>query len=39
MNGDGFKEVFGPTDTHYITALDRDGDQLSASADYGAGKV
>jgi hypothetical protein len=38
-NGDGFKEVFGPTDTHYITALDRGGNQLPASAIYGAGKV
>ncbi|HSD65120.1 MAG TPA: VCBS repeat-containing protein, partial [Vicinamibacteria bacterium] len=39
MNGDGLKEVFGPTDTHYITALDRGGNQLPASALYGAGKV
>jgi hypothetical protein len=39
LNGDGFKEVFGPTDTHYITALDRGGSQLPASAIYGAGKV
>jgi hypothetical protein len=39
MNGDGFKEIFGPTDTHYITALDRGGNQLAASAVYGAGKV
>jgi hypothetical protein len=39
MNGDGYKEVFGPTDTHYITALDRGGNQLPASAIYGAGKV
>ena len=38
LNGDGFKEVFGPTDTHYITALDRGGNQLPASAIYGAGK-
>ena len=28
MNRDGNKEVFGPTDTHYITALDRNGNQL-----------
>ncbi|HJW60774.1 MAG TPA: VCBS repeat-containing protein, partial [Actinomycetota bacterium] len=28
MNADGLKEVFGPTDTHYITALDRFGGQL-----------
>jgi hypothetical protein len=39
MNGDGFKEVFGPTDTHYITALDRGGNQLAANPLYGAGKV
>jgi hypothetical protein len=39
MNGDGYKEVFGPTDTHYITALDRGGNQLPANAIYGAGKV
>jgi Calx-beta domain-containing protein/VCBS repeat protein/uncharacterized protein DUF5648 len=36
MNGDGFKEIFGPTDTHYITALDRDGNQLAANAVYGS---
>ena len=34
MNGDGLKEVFGPTDTHYITALDRNGNQLPANAIY-----
>lgn len=39
MNGDGYKEIFGPTDTHYITALDRNGNQLPANAIYGAGKV
>jgi hypothetical protein len=39
MNGDGFKELLGPTDTHYITALDRGGSQLPASAVYGAGRV
>ena len=33
LNGDGFKEIFGPTDTHYITALDRNGNQLPANAD------
>ncbi len=32
INGDGFKEIIGPTDTHYITALDRDGNQLAANA-------
>jgi hypothetical protein len=39
MNGDGFKEILGPTDTHYITALDRNGNQLPANAMYGPGKV
>lgn len=28
LDGDGTKEVVGPTDTHYITALDRNGNQL-----------
>lgn len=39
LNADGFKEIFGPTDTHYITVLDRNGTQLPANAIYGAGKV
>jgi hypothetical protein len=39
LNDDGFKEIIGPTDTHYITALDRNGNQLAANAIYGAGKV
>lgn len=39
MNGDGYKEIFAPTDTHYITALDRNGNQLPANAIYGTGKV
>jgi hypothetical protein len=39
LNGDGLKEIIGPTDTHYITALDRNGNQLAANASYGAGKV
>ena len=34
MNGDGYKEVFGPTDTHYITALDRNGNQLPVNGRY-----
>jgi len=34
LDGDGFKEIIGPTDTHYITALDRDGNQLPANAIY-----
>jgi hypothetical protein len=28
----GYQEIIGPTDTHYITALDRDGNQLAANA-------
>lgn len=39
LAGDGRKEIIGPTDTHYITALDSDGNQLPANAIYGAGKV
>jgi hypothetical protein len=39
LNNDGLKEIIGPTDTHYITALDRNGNQLAASSIYGAGKV
>jgi hypothetical protein len=34
MDNDGFKEIIGPTDTHYITALARNGDQLPAHAMY-----
>ena len=34
MNGDGFKEVVGPTGSHYITALDRSGNQLSVNGMY-----
>jgi uncharacterized repeat protein (TIGR01451 family) len=34
MDGDGYKEVFGPTDTHYITALDRNGNQLPVNSRY-----
>jgi hypothetical protein len=34
IDGDGFKEIFGPTDTHYITALDRNGSQLPVSPIY-----
>ncbi len=34
MNGDGFKEIFAPTDTHYITALDRNGNQLPVNPIY-----
>jgi hypothetical protein len=32
INNDGFKEIIGPTDTHYITALDRNGNQIPANA-------
>lgn len=39
VDQDGFKEIIGPTDTHYVTALDRNGNQLPASAIYGTGKV
>ena len=31
---DGTAEVIGPTDTHYITALDRNGNQLPVSPIY-----
>src|SRR5437773_4960150 len=34
MNGDGLKEILGPTDTHYITGLDRNGNQLPTNAIY-----
>ena len=33
LNGDGFKEIIGPTDTHYITALDRNGNQIAGERD------
>jgi hypothetical protein len=39
FDGNGFKELIAPTDTHYITVLDRSGNQLPANAIYGAGKV
>lgn len=38
MDGDGRKEIFAPTDTHYITALAANGDQLLANPIYGAGR-
>lgn len=34
LDGDGDKEVFAPTDTHYITALDKSGSQLTVNAMY-----
>lgn len=36
LNGDGQKEIFAPTDTHYITALNPAGGQLPASPIYGS---
>ncbi|GMU44410.1 MAG: VCBS repeat-containing protein [Xanthomonadales bacterium] len=35
LDGDGQHEVYAPTDTHYITALHPNGDQLLASTLYG----
>ncbi len=34
LDGDGDAEVIGPTDTHYITALDHAGNQLGVNARY-----
>lgn len=34
LDGDGDKEIIGPTDTHYITALDKNGDQLLTNPIY-----
>jgi hypothetical protein len=40
LDGDGKPEVIGPTDTHYVTALDRAGGQLPVNAMFSAvGKV
>lgn len=39
VDGDGDKELFVPTDTHYITALDHNGNQLAANSIYGSGEV
>ncbi|HSS07607.1 MAG TPA: hypothetical protein VLK83_10785, partial [Rhodanobacteraceae bacterium] len=30
VDGDGFPEIFAPTDTHYVTAIDRNGNELRA---------
>ena len=38
LNGDGLKELIGPTDTHYITALDRNGGQLAGQPDLRRGE-
>ncbi|HKE46574.1 MAG TPA: VCBS repeat-containing protein [Rhodanobacteraceae bacterium] len=35
MDGDGFPEIYAPTDTHYVTALDRNGNERRANAMYG----
>jgi hypothetical protein len=34
MNSDGWRDIFGPTDTHYITALDHAGTQLVVNPVY-----
>ncbi len=34
LDGDGLKEVYAPTDTHYVTALDRIGGQLTVNPRY-----
>jgi len=34
LTGDGYAEIIAPTDTHYITALDRDGNQLPTHSRY-----
>jgi len=35
LDGDGQAEIYAPTDTHYITALHPNGDQMLASTLYG----
>lgn len=39
LNKDGQKELFAPTDVHYITALAPNGNQLPAHSMYGPNKV
>ncbi|BDG05426.1 FG-GAP repeat domain-containing protein [Anaeromyxobacter oryzae] len=34
LDGDGTREIVAPTDTHYVTALDRLGNQLGVNARY-----
>lgn len=34
LDGDGIMEIIGPTDTHYITALYQDGDQIFTHSMY-----
>lgn len=36
LDGDNQAEIYAPTDTHYITALHPNGDQLTASTIYGS---
>lgn len=35
LDGDGYPDVLAPTDTHYVTALDRNGGQLRTHTMYG----
>ena len=35
MDGDGYPEIYAPTDTHYVTTLDRNGNEIRADAMYG----
>lgn len=35
IDGDGFKEIVGPNDTHYVAAFRRNGEPVRASAIYG----
>jgi len=35
MDGDGYPEIYAPTDTHYVTTLDRNGNEIRANAMYG----
>jgi hypothetical protein len=34
LNNDGLKEIYAPTDVHYITALQANGDQLRVNSIY-----
>jgi hypothetical protein len=38
LDGDGRMEIYAPTDTHYITALDPSGGQLPVDASFGRGR-
>jgi uncharacterized repeat protein (TIGR01451 family) len=35
IDGDGYAEIIGPNDTHYLAAFHQDGEQVSASLIYG----